>query len=121
MSNNLSIVNIIHVDFKDLINELAFELGMGENSLSIPLTNQYFACHSWWSQEKYSIFKDLSALRSIGIDVDKYLPALNALHEFVIDTEGMAPEQVNDVPAQNTNNAYNALGLTPVLDSDTQE
>lgn len=114
MSNNLSIVNIIHEDFKELINELAFVLGMGENSLSIPLTNQYFACHSWWSQEKYNIFKDLSALRSMGIDVDKYLPALNALHEFVIDTEGMTPEQVNDVPAQNANNACSTLGLVRI-------
>lgn len=119
MSNNLSIVNIIHVDFKEFINELAFVLGMGENSLSIPLTNQYFACHSWWSQEKYSIFKDLSALRSIGIDVDKYLPALNALHEFVIDTSLLSQEEKHNSPSANFQNALNSLGLE-VLDATNQ-
>ena len=111
-NNNLSIVNIIHGDHLQTINALAAELGMGEDNISIPLSNNYFACHSWWSPEKYAAFKSVATLTSLGIDMTVYLPAIDALHEFVIDTSTMTVEDLENVPSLNMQNALTEMGLT---------
>lgn len=107
---HLSIVNIIHADYLDLINELAKSLGMGAKNISVPLSDGYFACHSWWTQEKYNQFKNHSYLIELGVDMTRYGEALDNLHEFVIDTEGM--ENIDNVPMQNFENALSELNLT---------
>ncbi len=47
----------------------------------------------------------------MGIDVDKYLPALNALHEFVVDTSSLSNEDRNSTPNSSFTNALNTMNL----------
>ena len=125
-TNVLSVVNVISLEYVETINALAAELGMGADCIRTELQdssgNKYFCCHSWWTIEKYSIFKSVNALTALGIDMSVYLPAIDALYEFVIDTTDMPVTEVFNVPAQNFNNALTTLGLTrPEVVEQTQE
>lgn len=116
MSNHLSIVNIISDIHKEIINDLAEVLGMGPDNLSIKLQDIngkiFWGCHSWWSSEKYIIFKDLYTLENMGVDVAHYKGAIRDLLEFVINTENMETDQIVNIPNLNWNNALTELGLT---------
>lgn len=116
MSNHLSIVNIVSDEHKDLINELAEILGMGPDSLSIKLQdssgNLFWCCHSWWRLERYISFKDTYGLSNNGIDIQRYKPAINALYEFIINTEHM--EEKDKIPTMNMQNALVEMGLNVV-------
>lgn len=111
---HLSIIHIVSSEHAPLLNELAELLGYGANNLSIPLQNVdgiFYGCHSWWTKQKCELFHDRDALAAMIPNFSVYTGALDALHEFVIDTEGMNPEQWVDVPTLNKNNAYSTLGL----------
>lgn len=117
MSNNLSIVHIVSSEYAPLLNELAESFGYGANNLSIPLQNEsgtFYGCHSWWTKQKHEIFRDRETFATMVQNFSIYADALDALHEFVVDTEGMTPEQLFNVPTQNANNAYSTLGLVRI-------
>lgn len=100
---NLSIVNIIHHDYLEAINQLAEILGMGKDSISIPLTNNYYACHSWWSVEKYIAFKSYATYSALGLDINEYKDALDNLKEYIV---------VDGNPQENFQYALSDLGLS---------
>lgn len=114
--NNLSIVNIIPAAYKDLLNDFAKSLGMGPNNLSIKLrdsdNNIYWGCHSWWTVDKYTTFKNKEALGNLIEDINIYESAINNLKEFVVDTKDM--ENIDKVPHDNWINALSVLNLTLV-------
>lgn len=113
---NLSIVNIAPEEYRSLLNELAEILNMGSANLSIQLQDEagniYYGCHSWWSVDKYIQFKDLHGLSSLGLDVEKYKPAIKNLTESIIDTANMPSDEVITIPSINWNSALKDLNLT---------
>lgn len=114
--NTLSIVNVAPESTAGLINELAEILGMGVDNLSIKLQNQngdiYYGCHSWWTVEKYISFKDLSRLSKLGVDVDRFKPALATLFESIRNSVDMTQEEVNQTPILNWEQSLIDLQLT---------
>lgn len=120
--HDLSIVNVVSEHHVDSLNEFAEILGMGVDNLSTKLIdssgNIYFGCHSWWTVEKYITFKDLSALLKLGINVDKYKPALKNLHEFVRDTSRMEYSEIVTTPNENWNQSLNELGLMVYIEEE---
>jgi len=115
---NLSIVHIVEEQHKDIINELAYILGMGGNSLSIKLQDQsgniYYGCHSWWLSSKYIMFKDHMGLNAIGINMTPYKAALIKLREFLIDTQNMSHEEIENIPFINWHNALSEMELDEI-------
>lgn len=115
---NLSIVHIINEQHKDLINELALILGMGNDSLSIKLIDEngniYYGCHSWWLIEKYIMFKDHMNLSMMGVDMSRYKSALLELREFLVDAKNMTYEEIEKIPFTNWHNALSEMGLNEV-------
>lgn len=115
---NLSIIHIINEQHKDLINELASILGMGNDSLSIKLIDEndniYYGCHSWWDIDKYIIFKDHVQLRKMGINIDYYKPSLLLLREFLIDNRRLNYEEIEFLSLYNWENALKEMNLTQI-------
>lgn len=114
--NPLSIVNIIPEEYKDVVNELAYILGMGENNLSIKLQDQdgkiYYACHSWWNIDKYILFKDHVSLSKMGVNIQEYKNALLYLREFIIDSRNISYGETKYLPSDNLYNALSEMGLS---------
>ena len=79
---NLSVVNIIHDEYREADNQIAELCGCGSNNLSVKLQGEdgiYWGCHSWWKPEDYAVFSD-AELRS-QIVPSELQPALAHLYE----------------------------------------
>lgn len=114
--NPLSIVNIIPEEYKDVVNELAYILGMGENNLAIKLQDQdgkiYYGCHSWWNIDKYILFKDHVSLSNMGVNIQEYKNALLYLREFIIDSRNISYGETKYLPSDNLYSALSEMGLS---------
>lgn len=112
MIYNLSVVNIIHTAYLELINALAEAYGCGPNNMSVPLSTDnevtHYGCHSFWRVDDYAEFSS-DELRNAFIsqlDPDLQQPmqaAISALYERVV---------VDGDPQENWQAALAELGLT---------
>ena len=59
---NLSVVNIIQDEYKDLVNTIASLYGCGPENLSVKLEDGdgkiFWGCHSWWASDNFAEFTD---------------------------------------------------------------
>ena len=119
-ANHLSIVSIVHEIHRESMNELAEILQMGPDNLSTKLVDSsgqvFYGCHSWWTQEKYNIFKNYAVLESMGVDIKRYVPAIHAMFDAIVDTINMSQEQKDTVAGLNWNTSLELLGLSVVLE-----
>lgn len=116
--NNLSVVSIVHEIHRESMNELAEILQMGPDNLSTKLVDSsgqvFYGCHSWWTQEKYNIFKNYAVLESMGVDIKRYIPAIHAMFDAIIDTANMLQDQKDVIAGINWKNTLELLGLSEV-------
>lgn len=114
----LSIVMIAPKQYAKDLNELAELLGMGPDNLSICLQDSagqlFYGGHSWWTQEKYNTFKNYGVLIEMGIDVSRYIHAINALFDAIVDTSGIHDEELYAISLNNLNTSLELLGLTRI-------
>ena len=106
MKFNLSVVNIVHDNYRDAINEIAEIYGCGSNNLSVKLQGVdgiYWGCHSWWKPEDYAVFSN-DELRQQVVPVELQ-SALEHLYER-LTLDGDAQE--------NWQAALSGLGLSEV-------
>lgn len=82
----LSVVNIVPESDVEAVNQFAFDLGCGENNLSVKLVdvsgNIFYGCHSFWNVDDYAFFKSLET------------DALHTLYERVV-LYGEAQENID--------------------------
>lgn len=111
---NLSVVNIITLAYRELIDALAEAYGCGPNNMSVPLGKDgevtHYGCHSFWRIEDYAEFTDDAARKAKIAELppelqDAINAAVAALYERTV---------LNGDAQENWQAALQELGLTQV-------
>lgn len=106
---NLSVVNIVPEADRQRVNDFAELMGCGADNLSVRLLdkdgNVFYACHSFWDQGDYDLFKTLESgdalvnlYERVVVDGDAQTNWLAALEELGLALAPYVEPGAEDTP-----------------------